>query len=296
MNQVKEIISLPQNFDFKRIPIFIVSYNRKIDLEKLINRLLTDGYANIIVLDNHSDDIALLEYLNKINKDKVKVIFLKKNYGHKVLWESHLFDDIIESSYYVLTDPDVVPIEQCPSDYVELFYNILQMYPKKTKVGFALKLNDIPDSYPFKYPIIRFESFYWEKVLPFKSTIYDANIDTTFALYKPGKYSEKYFYDAIRTGFPYVARHLGWYRSPSKLESHYINKDNVFTTSYNAAAIKNFEVATIRKIISTSLSDYKFRKIARNIFSLMLLKKFNVFDIGIGIILILLKKIKSIFI
>ena len=53
----------------------------------------------------------MLEYLNKLNGNSVKVIFLDKNYGHKVLWEEHLFDDIIESSYYVLTDPDVIPIE-----------------------------------------------------------------------------------------------------------------------------------------------------------------------------------------
>ena len=114
------------------------------------------------------------------------MIFFKKNYGHHVLWDCGLFDDIIKSEYYVLTDPDVLPIEECPSDYVEQFYRILEQHPEKTKVGFALKLDDLPENYKYKYDIIRFESFYWEKRMQYQFPIYDAPIDTTFALYRPG--------------------------------------------------------------------------------------------------------------
>ena len=59
---------------------------------------------------------------------------------------------------------------------------LLEQHPEKTKVGFALKLDDLPENYKYKYDIIRFESFYWEKRMQYKFPIYDAPIDTTFAL------------------------------------------------------------------------------------------------------------------
>lgn len=117
-------------------------------------------------------------------------------------------------------------------------------------MGFALKLDDIPENYPFKYQIIRFESFYWEKVLPYKFRIYDVDIDTTFALYKLGKYSKDKFYNAIQTWAPYIARHLCWYCFTQDFNGYYINKGNVSTTSYDNLAIENSELAAASYIVS----------------------------------------------
>ena len=171
------------NEDFYNIPIFIISYNRKETLKLCVDRFHQDGYKNLIILDNASTDLATLDYLKSLS---CKVIFFKKNYGHHVLWDCGFFDEIIKNNYYVLTDPDVLPIEDCPSDYVEQFYHILKQNPEKTKVGFGLKLDDLPENYKYKYDIIRFESFYWEKRMQYQFPVYDAPIDTTFALYKPG--------------------------------------------------------------------------------------------------------------
>ncbi len=43
--------------------------------------------------------------------------------------------------------------------------------------------------------------------------VFRAPIDTTFALYRKG--TTEFSYDALRTGYPYVARHLGWYVNSS---------------------------------------------------------------------------------
>jgi glycosyltransferase involved in cell wall biosynthesis len=120
------------NKDFYNIPIFIISYNRKETLKLCVERFQKDGYKNLIILDNASTDKDTLDYLHTLT---CKVVFLKKNYGHHVLWDCGLFDDIIQNSYYVLTDPDILPVDDCPPDYVEQFYHILQQYPGKTKVG-----------------------------------------------------------------------------------------------------------------------------------------------------------------
>ena len=232
--------------DFKNIPIFIISYNRKDTLQRCIERFQKDGYKNLIILDNASTDDELLTYLKML---KCKVYFLKKNYGHHVLWDCGLFEDIIKQQFFVLTDPDVLPIDECPTDYVEKFYEILQRHPDKTKVGFSLKIDDLPDEYKYKYDIIRFESFYWEKRIRYNFPIYDAPIDTTFALYCPsGGENRERFYDGIRTGFPYIARHLGWYVNDFSQENYYSNSGNSFSTSMDDTAMDHFRRCVISQL------------------------------------------------
>lgn len=232
--------------DFKDIPIFIISYNRKDTFQKCVERFQKDGYRNLIILDNASDNQELLFYLQSLD---CTVHYLQKNYGHHALWECGLFDEIIDQQYFVLTDPDVLPIEECPSDYVEQFYRILQQHPEKTKVGFALKLDDLPESYKYKYDIIRFESFYWEKKMTYRFPIYDAPIDTTFALYRPrgGRHLASFF-QGIRTGYPYVARHLGWYVDNFSQEDYYSGSVNRFSTSLNDTAMNGFRQSVIAQL------------------------------------------------
>ena len=57
--------------------------------------------------------------------------------------------------------------------------------------------------------------------------VYKAEIDTTFALYKPfcGGKADLY-HQTFRTGFPYVIKHLPWYEDSGNLseeEIYYIN-------------------------------------------------------------------------
>lgn len=234
------------NVDFYNIPIFIISYNRKETLQCCVERFQKDGYKNLIVIDNASTNRDLISYLKSL---KTKVYFLKKNYGHRVLWDSGLFDNIIKKQYFVLTDPDVLPIDVCPSDYVEQFYKLLQLYPKKTKVGFSLKLDDLPETYKFKYDIIRFESFYWEKQIKYDFPIYDAPVDTTFALYRPlGGSDDDTFYEAVRTGYPYVARHLGWYVNNFSQKDYYTDSQNISSSSLNDIAMDGFRRSVISQL------------------------------------------------
>lgn len=242
--------------DFYDIPIFIISYNRVSDLKKMVDILLKDGYTNLSIIDNNSTAEEVQEYLKGIHDSRVKVFFLNKNYGHRVLWDSHRFDDVIKKQYYVLTDPDIFPVEGCPSNYVEVFYDILQKYPQKTKVGFSLRIDDLPDEYPYKYDIIRYESFYWEKRLPYKFRIYDAPIDTTFALYRPGVIKKNHFYDGIRTGDKFMARHQGWYALPTEQENGYLSGENISSTSINPKSISEFQQVIIHRIIEKERPDF----------------------------------------
>ena len=201
--------------NYKDIPIFITSYNRLDCLQRLITFLEQHNYNNIYIIDNNSSYPPLLEFLKNT---KYKVYFMKKNYGHKVFWECGKFNKIIKNQYYVVTDPDVLPVEECPDDFLEIFYKILMNNPSLSKVGFSLKINDIPEHYDLREYVIKWEKHFYDKKYKFENIdIYDAEIDTTFALYRPNIDMQLYA-KGIRTGYPYECRHLPWYKN-SKLKT-----------------------------------------------------------------------------
>jgi hypothetical protein len=198
--------------DYKDIPILINNYNRLECLLKLIAYLRRNEYTNIIIIDNASTYPPLLEYYR--NSD-LQIYYLNRNYGHLALWKSGLFINFI-NNYYVYTDPDVLPIEQCPSDFLNYFKSILDKNRDVVKVGFSLKIDDIPDFYKYKNEVIEWEKKWWiDKV---DDNFYVAHIDTTFALYAPWAFGGSNEYRlSYRSDYPYVARHLPWYADSSNL-------------------------------------------------------------------------------
>ncbi|KAF2333116.1 glycosyltransferase family protein [Flavobacterium daemonense] len=208
--------------DFKTIPIIIVNFNQLKNLQLLINYLLNNDYKNLHIIDNNSNYEPLLTYYNSIKND-VNVIFNKKNDGHMVFWEKDFFKKF-SKGYYVVTDPDVIPIATCPPDFLKFFLDLLIKSKTRYKVGFSLAIDDIPDFNPVKNNILKWESKFWKTKT--KEGHFLASIDTTFALYRPQLKSKKFFYLGLRTNYPYVAKHLGWYINPHNLshEEEYYNK------------------------------------------------------------------------
>ena len=209
----------------KDINVFIVSYNRLSYLKKLVLWLEKAGFENIHIVDNASTYPPLLEYLNS---SKHKVHRLEKNYGHLTVWECGKFDSIIKNEKYIVTDCDVLPVEECHENVAEHFLKILDKYPSYAKVGFSLKIDDLPDCNLSKQAVLDWEGQFWRKKI--ENGLYDASIDTTFALYRPGIYPDsKKWWKSIRTDFPYIARHLPWYEdseNPSEEEIYYQNHLN----------------------------------------------------------------------
>jgi len=213
------------------IPIIIINYNNLSGLTQLIDWLADRGYNNINIIDNDSDYEPLLQFYN--NNTKVNVIRQKNNGGHMVLWQNARLFRKFGKGYYVVTDPDVLPKSDCPSDFMTAFINLLEQNAAVTKVGFSLEINDIPDAYTLKDAVIAWEKKYWET--KFSDNSFVAALDTTFALYRPGNIDLKQFHSALRTDRPYTARHLGWYIDPDNLseeELHYINTAN-FSNSWS---------------------------------------------------------------
>ena len=223
---------------FKSIPILIISFNRLCCLKQQIDRFLLDGYNNIFIIDNHSTYIPLLQYYQEIDgKYGIKVVRMNRNLSYRVFRYSCL-KDVFKHDYYCLTDSDVIPVESCPDNHVEYFYQMLQENPGYSKAGFQLKLDDLPDYYKDKQKVIKFENSLKK---PVNDKVYESVIDTTFALYRPGVVGEYKAGKSLRTKPPYEARHLGWYIDNSSLseeEIYYLSQIQNRSTCWSTAIKK----------------------------------------------------------
>lgn len=224
-----ELISPPQIVDYKDIPIIINNFNRLDTLKKLINSLEKRGYENIYIIDNLSTYPPLLEYYKSC---AYKIFYLNRNIGMNALWISGIYKKF-RKNFFVYTDSDVVPIDECPDDFLLFFLNSLKSHKFARKVGFSLKIDDIPDCYTLKERVIRWEEHFFNDFIR-KDMLYWAPIDTTFALYRPrGK--RKHANNNIemyRTAYPYMARHLPWYidsNNPDDENRYYIEHSKVTT-------------------------------------------------------------------
>lgn len=226
-----------KKLDCYNIPIIINNFNRLAFLKKLINSLESRGYSNIYIIDNHSTYPPLLEYYNSC---PYTVFRLNKNVGFKAIWETGIYEQF-KHDYYVYTDADMEIDEMCPKDFMNHFVDILEKYPTAQKVGFGIRIDDLPDSYTNKNKVIEWEGQFWSNEI--EPGIYLAAVDTTFALYRPfcggtADWNQKVF----RTGSPYLIRHLPWYNLDESIseEKYYLSSINT-STHWSAVNKENLE-------------------------------------------------------
>ncbi len=195
----------------EQYPVFIPVRDRLEPLQLLLEWLASVGQHEVWLIDNDSTYRPLVEFLDGTEH---QVVRLGHNLGHRSPWLSGTVQRHAYGRYFVVTDPDIVPDEYCPSDALDRFRDLLERYPEADKVGFGMRIDDLPDHYPLKADAIDWEWGFWrDEVEP---GVYRAGIDTTFALYRPLERRHELL-RALRTGAPYVARHLPWYIDPAQL-------------------------------------------------------------------------------
>ncbi|UKT64401.1 hypothetical protein [Pedobacter mucosus] len=118
----------------------------------------------------------------------------------------------IRFNFFAYTDPDLHIIEECPSDFLSYFLASLCKSKKYRKVGFGLKIDDLPNYYSHKDLVINWEKKFTEKKNEFG--LFDASIDTTFSLHKPlSLVGTSPNYNCMRADYPYIMQHLPWYEN-----------------------------------------------------------------------------------
>jgi hypothetical protein len=138
------------------------------------------------------------------------------------LWTWGPFRDLMsrDPEPYVVTDPDVVPSDDCPADWPQRLADGLAR-SGCVKAGLGLRLDRLPPDAAGQ-EVAAYEHVFWED--PWEPGVFRANVDTTLALYKPFPvYPLFALGPSLRLGFPYVADHLAWYeRGPLSPElAHY---------------------------------------------------------------------------
>ena len=225
----------------KEIPIVINNFNRLTHLSALIAFLERSGFKKIIIIDNGSTYGPLLEYYATTRHEVVRD---GANYGHLALWKNGLYQRL-KWNYFVYTDSDVLPVKECPENFLTHFKKVLDAHFHLDKVGFGIVIDDLPDSFALKEKVINHEKRFWKNEVD--ENVFDAPIDTTFALYKPFstlKFGEVYTLAAYRLGFPYVVRHLPWYVDSDNLseeEQYYVEHSN--NSSGISQQIKGMRIA-----------------------------------------------------
>ncbi len=208
--------SLEPSENFFLTPIFIQNFNQLSYLQKLVNWLLAAGYANICIIDNHSTYAPLLQFYTEIeSRSAITVVRRNENGARTTLWDENFLERFGVTGPFVYTDSNVVPDEFCPSDVIGRLASLLRAHPHIFKAGLGLRIDNLPASYRFRSEVVNWEKRFWRA--PVCRGAFLAPIDTTFALYRPNSAFE--LRPALRTGWPYLARHETWYQDSDNLSA-----------------------------------------------------------------------------
>ena len=182
------------------IPVYINCRDRVTPLKQMVEWLEKAGHERIVLIDNASSYEPLLDFYESTPH---QVVRLRTNAGSRAIWDAELAPS---NEWYVYSDPDIVPVDDCPLDLIAHLREWLERRPDFPKAGPGLYLEDLPKDFPH---------WGWETGPQIRGPIlgqgaYASLIDTTFALYRPGA---RFAYEGIRMDFPYEARHISpsWY-------------------------------------------------------------------------------------
>lgn len=214
--------SLTPNYDihWTEVPVFICNRNRlELGFRQLVTWLLRIGMKSINVVDNQSTYPPLLEFYSQ-NADRINVLVQDSNLGPRGFWQKKGLHKGIATPY-IYTDCDIVPSDYTPDDVIEQMLDLLKRQDRDRKVGVGLRIDNLPDHYCKKELVIRWESHYWDAERKQQvnneyangQTAFNADVDTTFAMYHPGK---EFTYTSLRMDAPYAFEHAPWYIDESK--------------------------------------------------------------------------------
>lgn len=217
--RLRKILGVPD-----AIPVFITNRDRLgwvRDIVAAVNRL--PGAVPVIV-DNASTYPPLLEWY--ASQAECRVFRLTENKGPRAAWS--VKDEVVgDGGHYVVTDNDL-DLSQLPADTMSVLRGLLDSRSDIHKAGLALRIDDLPDTEQGRLAR-EAESKYWDQsrrfVDPNGREMFNAALDTTFAMYRQTPAYLGQYEPAIRVAGRYTARHLPWYVTPATIaddDRHYL--------------------------------------------------------------------------
>lgn len=198
--------------DWTAIPVIINNRNRlEVGFKELVDWLIRAGCRRIEIIDNCSSYQPLLDWYKTCG---LKIHSMPVNMGPGAPWGAHIVDSL--ETPYIVTDPDVVPTEQCPMDLIPKMLEVFDRYRAQgcTKVGPGIRIDNLPDHYVRKNEVKQWEEVNFSKLMP-EGDAFQAGLDTTFALYYSNVRNE--WHTHYRLVSPYVVEHKPWYLDSANL-------------------------------------------------------------------------------
>ncbi len=221
------------------IPIFIITCDRLECLKQSIQsyRDCIKTPFEIVICDQGTTYVPTIKFLAGLEFGGTIVYRWKGNSNigrtKNMLRNDTMIRESIQSYFkshpttnYVVTDPDIL-LDTVAGDILQLYSYLLEKMSNITTVGPMLRIDDIPDYYPYKEQLLSGKKGLHNHFHSLKTYItqYEgkdtrfvyAPIHTTFGMHRQNTQWLFMSSRAIRTFAPYSAKHLDWYVNPSKL-------------------------------------------------------------------------------
>lgn len=194
--------------DWFTTPVLIPTRDRLTDLGHTLRWLAEAGYHSVHLIDNGSTYPPLVDWLSSEEAQTYtsSITYLRENVGSRSPWLPQF--DHLRDGFYCVTDPDIVPIPQCPPDLVAHLAGLLEAHPEVPKAGVGLYIRDVDNKERYREQL-------WSQPDRWTGDCFRSPVETTLALYRPGI---AFSFDAVRSAHPYLARHLPWYRESALTE------------------------------------------------------------------------------
>lgn len=185
-------------------PALVIFRDRVAYARPCVAALQTAGF-DVHIVDHGSTWPPALDWLEECGLP----VYRRGTRHPRDLWTWPQLPSLTGDGRYLVTDPDVLP--DAPSDWPTRLHLALDRHPDAVKAGLGLRVDDLPARYEHAEQVRRWEAQHW--AWPCGDGLYRAAVDTTLALYRPlSEHSGFALGPALRTGSPYLARHLPWYQ------------------------------------------------------------------------------------
>lgn len=211
-------VEAPEALDVANIPILIPCFNNATYCDLMLKQLRDHGCRNITFVDNASTSTSMKKWLERASQFATIEVMAENLGPRKSIFTQERLGSL--PRWFCVTDPDLLLNPFFPPNWPQALAEVTRKF-QAGKVGLGLNISDRAlfrktqfDIGGEMYHIWDWEEQFWNDLVGKTEEgdgLYNAKVDTTFALYDQAFFDDDNFLDGIRIGGRFTAKHLPWY-------------------------------------------------------------------------------------